>query len=120
MDRFVEITNPAKVRSNTNLVVSGIPVNQSEWNKYCFYPNSGVVGLVIGEAQCYEGIIFLVQCDNRIIVPVLPSGIRDITQSEFYRRFPNNKIVGKATQQQMNSSFNVDEVMDSLNKMFGL
>ena len=39
MDRFVEIINTSKVRSNTNLVVAGISVNQSEWNKYQFYPN---------------------------------------------------------------------------------
>ena len=95
MDRFVEITNPAKVRSNTNLVVAGIPVNQSEWNKYRFYP-------------------------NKIIVPVLPSGISDISLNEFRRRLPQNSIIGRATEQQMNSNFNVDEVMDSLNKMFGL
>ena len=120
MVRFVEITNPAKVRSNTNLVVAGIPVNQSEWNKYRFYPNKGVVGLVIGEAQCYEGVIYLVQCDNKIIVPVLPSGISDISLNEFRRRLPQNSIIGRATEQQMNSNFNVDEVMDSLNKMFGL
>lgn len=119
MDRFVKIINTSKVRSNTNLVVAGISVNQSEWNKYQFYPNEGVVGLVVGEAQCYEGLIYLVQCDNRIIVPILPSGIRDITLSEFRERLPQNKIVGKATEQQMNSKFNVDEVMDSLNKMFG-
>ncbi len=120
MDRFVEITNSAKVRSNTNLVIAGIPVNQSEWNKYQFYPNKGVVGIVVGEAQCYEGVIYLVQCDNRIIVPVLPTGIKDISLYDFRRRYPQNSIIGKATEQQMNSSFNVDEVMDSLNKMFGL
>ena len=79
MDRFVEIVNSARVRSNTNLVVDGIRVCQSEWNNYGFYPNKGVVGVVIGEAQCYEGTIYLVQCDDRIIVPILPSGIRDIT-----------------------------------------
>lgn len=119
MDRFVEITNTAKVRSNTSLVVAGIPVNQSEWNKYQFYPNKGVVGLVIGEAQCYEGIIYLVQCGERIIVPVLPSGLRDISLSDFRRRYPQNTTIGLASEEQMNRNFNVDEFMDSLDKMFG-
>ena len=120
MDRYVEITNPAKVRSNTNLVVAGFSANQSEWNKYSFYPNKGDVGILIGEAQCYEGLIYIVQCDNTIFVPVLPIGIRDISLSEFCNRYSQNHIVGKATAQQMNDSFNVDEFMDSLNKMFGL
>lgn len=119
MERFVEIVNSSKVRSNTNLVVAGIKVNQSEWNKYGFYPNNGVVGVVIGEAQCYEGVIYLIQCDDRIVVPVLPTGIKDISISTFRQKYPNNRIIGKATESQMNSKFNVDEVMDSLSKMFG-
>ena len=55
METFVEITNSAKVRSNSNLVLSGIQANKSGWNPYSFYPNNGVVGVLIGEAQCYEG-----------------------------------------------------------------
>ena len=76
METFVEITNSAKVRSNSNLVLSGIQANKSGWNPYSFYPNNGVVGVLIGEAQCYEGTIYIVQCGERLLVPVLPSGIR--------------------------------------------
>lgn len=31
METFVEITNSAKVRSNTNLVISGIQANMNTW-----------------------------------------------------------------------------------------
>lgn len=118
MTRFVEIINPAKVRSNTNLVVAGIKANQAEWSKFSFYPNKGVVGQVMGEAQGYEGLIYIVQCDENIIVPVLPAGISDISYDEFRRRLPQNKTVGKASQNQ-GSGLNADEFMDSLGKMFG-
>lgn len=119
METFVEITNCAKVRSNSNLVLSGIQANKSGWNPYSFYPNNGVVGVLIGEAQCYEGTIYIVQCGERLLVPVLPSGIRQITRAEFNSKYPRNMQVGKASSQQMNSAFDVDEMMDSLGKMFG-
>ena len=62
METFVEIINSAKVRSNSNLVISGIQANKNAWNEYTFYPNKGVVGVIIGEARSFEGTIFLVQC----------------------------------------------------------
>lgn len=90
METFVEITNSAKVRSNTNLVISGIQANKNFWNQYSFYPNKGVVGVIIGEAQCSEGTILIVQCADEIVVPVLPDGVREITSSEFSSRYPQN------------------------------
>lgn len=119
MSQFVEIVNLAKVRSNSNLVVSGLEANQNGWKKYSFYPNKGVVGQIMGEAQCAEGIIYLVQCHEHILVPVLPQGLSEISYEEFKRRLPNNLVVGKASDCQQNSNFNVDEAMDALGKMFG-
>lgn len=119
METFVEITNSAKVRSNTNLVISGIQANMNTWKQYSFYPNKGVVGVIIGEAQCCEGSILIVHCGDKIIVPVLPEGVREITYSEYASRYPQNMQVGKASSQQMNSVFDVDEMMDSFGKMFG-
>ena len=119
METFVEITNSTKVRSNTNLVISGIPANKNAWKQYSFYPNKGVVGVIIGEAQCFEGNILIVQCGDKIIVPVLPEGVREITYSEYSSRYPQNMQVGKATSQQMSSAFDADEFMDSFGKMFG-
>ena len=51
METFVEIINTAKVRSNTNLELSGIFANKKEWEKHSFYPKVGVVGVIIAEAQ---------------------------------------------------------------------
>ena len=119
MDRFAEIVNSGAVRSNTTLSIPGFYVNQSGWNRFSFYPNNGVVRVIIGEAQCCEGVIYLLQCDNEILVPVLPRGIREISSAEFRRRLPNNKTVGRASSNQMNSKFNVDEMMDEINRMLG-
>lgn len=119
METFVEITNSAKVRSNTNLVCSGIQANKNAWNQHSFYPNKGVVGVIIGKAQSFEGTILIVQCGDEIVVPVLPDGVREITYSEYSSRYPQNMQVGKANKQQMNSAFDIDEMMDSFEKMFG-
>ena len=114
METFVEITNSAKTRSNLNLVFSGVQANKSGWKPYSFYPNNGVVGVLIGKAQCYEGFIYIVQCGEKLLVPILPSGIRQITREEYNSRYPRNMQVGKASSQQLNSVFDVDEMKDSL------
>jgi hypothetical protein len=119
MDRFVEIVNPAKVRSHTNAVVSGIVASKSEWDKHDFYPNKGVVGIVLGEGYISDGPILIIQCDNEIIVPILPDGVRDISLYEFRSRIGDNMRVGKATEEQKNNTISVDELMDSLDRMFG-
>ena len=113
METFVEIINSAKVRSNSNLVISGIQANKNGWNPFMFYPNNGVVGVLIGEAQSYEGTVYIIQCGEKLLVPILPSG------AEFTSRYSRNMEIGKASSQQMNSAFDVDEMMDSLGKMFG-
>lgn len=75
--------------------------------------------MVIGEAQSYDGVIYLVQCSEQIVVPILPAGIRYILQTEFNQRYPENTKIGRASEAQMSSNFDVDEMMDSMNKMFG-
>lgn len=117
MNHYVEIINSSKVRSNANLIGSKIQFDLGEWRKCGFYPNNGVVGIVIGDAQSYEGLIHLVQFGDRIIVPVLSSGVRDISLDEFERRYPNNKIIGRATDEQTQNDFNVDEVIDSIGNL---
>ena len=119
METFVEIINSAKVRSNSNLVISGIQANKNGWNPFMFYPNNGVVGVLIGEAQSYEGTVYIIKRKKKLLVPILPSGIREITRAEFTSRYSRNMEIGKASSQQMNSAFDVDEMMDSLGKMLG-
>lgn len=116
MPQFVEITNYNAVRSHTNLILNGVKASSEEWTKHNFYPNNGVVGLVLtDEAMGPEGKMFVIQCDNSLFVPVLPTGIRYITESEFRRRLPNNATVGKDTENRNASS----AVNDIMNSMFG-
>lgn len=43
METFVEIINAAKVRSNTNLELSGIFANKKEWEKHSFTRKLGLL-----------------------------------------------------------------------------
>ena len=99
------------------MVLSGIQANNSGWDPYSFYPNNGVVGELIGEAQCYEGTIYIVKCGERLLVPVLPSGINIISLAEFKSRYPRNMQIGKSTNQQMSNIINIDEMWDTLEYM---
>lgn len=119
MNHYVEIINSSKVRSNVDFTGSKIQFELGEWRKCGFYPNNGVVGIVIGDAKSYEGLIHLVQFGDRIIVPVLSSGVRDISSDEFERRYPNNRIIGRATDEQIQSDFNVDEFIDEIGNLLG-
>ena len=108
METFVEIINTAKVRSNTNLELSGIFANKKEWEKHSFYPKVGVVGVIIAEAQSCEGKILIIHCGDRL------------SFKEYNSRYSQNLCVGKMAESQKRQTFNVEELMDNWSNMFGL
>ena len=119
MNQFVEIIDSNAVRANTTLQLNGVKAGSAEWSKHNFYPNKGVVGFVItDEAMGPEGQMFVIQCGERLFVPVLPRGIKYITEMEFRRRLPNNTIVGKDTEHKNSSSF-ANDFMNYFDSMFG-
>lgn len=118
MAQFVEIIDSNAVRSNTTLQLNGVKAGSAEWSKHNFFPNNGVVGLVItDEAMGPEGQMFVLQCGENLFVPILPKGIRYITEIEFRRRLPNNPSVGKDTQGKNSTSF-ADDFMNYFDSMF--
>lgn len=119
MDRFFEITNVDSVRGNSNLNVEGIPANVEEWKKHSFYPKRGVVGVLIGEGYIREGSIYVLNCGGGNVVPVLPSGVREITRTSFMSKYSNNSSIGYATETEINEYKNKD-IMNSLMSQFGL
>lgn len=119
MTQFVEVTNFNAVRANTNLQLGGVKAGSTEWSKHNFYPNNGVVGLVItDEAMGPEGRMYVIQCGEKLFVPILPNGVRHITETEFRRRLANNVIVGKDSEGRNSNSFSND-FMSYLDSMFG-
>ncbi|MGM9746583.1 MAG: hypothetical protein ACI30H_06470 [Paludibacteraceae bacterium] len=97
MAKFVEISNEQAIR-NVNLVgcpeYRGYATTTQDWVKHGFYPKAGVVGQVVGEAQSREGLLYLIQVSDSIIVAVLPYGLRNISYIEANKRYPSNMAVG--------------------------
>ena len=119
MLQFVEIIDSNAVRANTTLVLSGVKAASSEWTKSNFYPNNGVVGLVLtDEAMGPEGSMFVIQCGEKIFVPILPKGVKYISESEYRRRLPQNSLIGKDTENKNKNSF-VNDFMNYIDSMFG-
>lgn len=48
----------------------------------------------MGEVQSREGLLYLVQVSDSIVVAVLPYGLRDISYIEANRRYSANMSVG--------------------------
>lgn len=119
MQRFVEITDSNAVRGFPNLQLNGVFAGSKEWGKHNFYPNNGVVGLLLtDEAMGPEGAMCVIQCDTNIFVPVLPKGIKYITESEFRHRLPNNKTIGKDIYGR-NGNSATNDIMNYIDSMFG-
>lgn len=119
MQKFVEIIDSNAVRGFTTLQLNGVNAGSREWAKHDFYPNKGVVGLLLtDEAMGPEGAICVIQCDTNIFVPVLPKGIKYITEIEFRRRLPNNKTIGKDVAGK-NADSATNDIMNYLDSMLG-
>ena len=125
MARFVEISDERAVR-DVQLVCcpefQGFATTTRDWAKQNFYPKNGVVGQVMGEAQSREGLVYLVQVSDSIVVAVRPNGLRDISFTAANRRYPLNMSVGRvsaAEAQQRQSQAMMDD-MERMLKGFGL
>ena len=120
MQKFVEIIDSNAVRGFTSLQLNGVNAGSKEWVKHNFYPNNGVVGVLLtDEAMGPEGTMCVIQCDTTIFVPVLPKGVKYITESEFRRKLHNNRTLGKDVDGK-NARSASNDIMNYLDSMFGL
>ena len=116
-DIFVEVIDSAAVRPNTDLIVNGLRLNVEEWRKYNFFPNNGVIGQVMGEAQSREGVIYLVQFNEYIMAAVLPKGLRQISRNEAIKRYPMNREKGIFDEDQYSAAM-VDGMFGGMDDIF--
>ena len=121
MDRFVEIIDESAVRDVqlVGLDFAGFATSLQGWKKQSFYPHKGVVGQVMGEAQGRDGLLYLVQVSESIMVATLPFGLRDISFAEANRRYPMNMIVGRMDEPeaQERNAAGIRSALDDFDKM---
>ena len=90
MNRFYQITNPEAVVSNIHFVIDNIPCVESEWRRrgVLFYDN--VVGMKIGESESDGKKLFFLRCGPELFIPVVDSGLKEISYSQFSRLYHKN------------------------------
>ena len=118
MDRFVEIVDENAVR-DVNIVgtpeLNNFATTREEWAEQNFCPKNGVVGQVMGEAQAREGLLYLVQVSDSIMIAIRPNGIRDISFSEANRRYPLNMVIGYASKEEARQK-GIESAMDEFER----
>lgn len=118
MIKYVEIINENACQPFTSAVINGIPACSDEWKKHNFYPRNGIVGVVIADGKMHCGEVLVIEVLKNVFIPILPNGVKSITETEFLNKKNNNSILGKDTENKNRSAF-VDQAMKDIDKMFG-
>ena len=118
MTKYVEIINEDACQPYTGASINGIPACSDEWKKYNFYPKKGIVGVGIAEGQMHFGKVLIIEVLENVFIPILPNGVRSITESEFLSKVDNNKNLGIDTNDK-NRNARIDQAMRDIDKMFG-
>lgn len=118
MDRYFIITDSTKVKGGSNASLGGVMANYDEWAKHNFLPKEGVIGFLMGEGYVREGTVYFLECAPNIIVPILPSGVKETTSIEFNNKWRQNLIIGHATQDEILQAKS-DEMINSMMSQFG-
>lgn len=87
MKKFAEIIDKGECYSTLDLEIDGIPATKTEWNKYKFYPQNGMVGEIIeidtNKVFVTGHGINILKISNGIYVPMSNHGIKIISQQEY-------------------------------------
>lgn len=89
MPRYARIIDRGECYSTSNLIVNGVRAHKSEWAKYNFYPQNGMVG----EILIVNGCTVLKILDG-VFVQMSSRGIQEITQQEYEKEKVNNVCTG--------------------------
>lgn len=87
MKKFAEIIDKGECYSTLDLEIDGIPATKTEWDKYKFYPQNGMVGKIIeidtNKVFVTGHGINILKIANGIYVPMSNHGIKIISQQEY-------------------------------------
>ena len=90
MNRFYQITNPEAVFANVHIVIDNVPCIDSEWRKRGILWYDNVVGMKIGESESDGKKVFFLRCGPELFLPVIESGLKEISYSQFSRLYHQN------------------------------
>ena len=87
---FVKIIDRGECFSTTMEFIDGVYANTTEWEKYNFYPQNGMVGEVVKVTPR----AYIVKIEDGIYVPMTKKGIKEISREEYLANKDKNVCVG--------------------------
>ena len=93
---FVKIIDRGECFSTTMEFINGVYANKSEWDKYNFYPQNGMIGEVVKVTPR----AYIVKIKDGIYVPMTKMGIKEITEEEYFANKDKNVCTGMDERQQ--------------------
>ena len=86
---YAKIIDSGECYSTLNISVDGIPANRNQWAKYNFYPQNGMVGVLLS-VNGYS----ILKIKDGIYVPMSQRGIVEISEAEYLSGVKNNVCSG--------------------------
>lgn len=93
---FVKIIDCGECFSTTMEFIDGVYANRTEWEKYNFYPQNGMVGEVVKITPR----AYIVKIKDGIYVPMTKRGIKEITKEDYLANKGKNICRGMDERQQ--------------------
>lgn len=93
---FVKIIDSGECFSTTMEFIDGVYANRTEWEKYNFYPQNGMVGEVVKITPR----AYVVKIKDGIYVPITKRGIKEITREDYLDNKCKNVCRGMDERQQ--------------------
>lgn len=87
MARCFKITDASAIKGLTGAEVLGVKANYDEWKTHKFCPTKGVIGMLICDGMIREGQVYILECMYHCLVPVLVTGLEEISESYFRSNF---------------------------------
>ena len=113
MAKYVRIIDCGECFSTGSLSVNGVPANKSEWAKYNFYPQNGMVGELLTINGCS-----VLRIMDGVYVQMTENGYTEITYEDYKKGQVNNVCTGMDDRQRRINE-QADELIAQLRR-FGL
>ena len=103
---YVQILDRGECFSTTMEYIDGVYANKEEWAKHNFYPQNGMVGIIVKRTPS----AYIIKIKDGIYVPMTKRGLKEISYEE-YCKGQNNNINTGMDDRQKRINIQSDEIM---------